>query len=210
MFKVLSGIRTARGRGAPALPASAPGPRRSRSRGATSPKHQGGGGPASPAPPPAGRPVLRHELPSACSPETWNPEGGPSSSEDHTPPVKKDPLLPPGKRNLCSVHSWCGLPLASPGPVGPTRGGRSISSSSLRGCLSPLLTRRPRHALPQGCAAGPEDPRHSGRAWLSSGHPSESLVGTRASACSQLQIHGVQDVAWTCSLEAERGRCFRS
>ena len=164
MFKVISGIRTARGRGAPALPASAPGPRRSRSRGATSPKHQGGGGPASPAPPPAGRPVLRHELPSACSPETWNPEGGPSSSEDHTPPVKKDPLLPPGKRNLCSVHSRCGLPLASPGPVGPTRGGRTF-------CLFVCLFFRTflvhffqdayllalhagRVALPEGCAAG--------------------------------------------------------
>ena len=159
---------------------------------------------------PPASPVFRHVLPYTCSPETRNPEGDPNSSEDHTPAVKKDPLLPPGKRNMCSIHSWCGLQLASPGPVGPTRGGRSISSSSLRGCLSPLLTRRPRHALPQGCAAGPEDPRHSGRAWLSSGHPSESLVGTRASACSQLQIHGVQGVAWTCSLEAERGRCFRS
>ena len=158
---------------------------------------------------PLAGPVLRHILPSTCSPETWNPEGDPNSSEDHTPAVKKEPLLPPGKRNMCSIHSWCGLQLASPGPVGPTRGGRSISSSSLRGCLSPLLTRRPRHALPEGCAAGPEDPRHSGRAWLSSGHPPKSLVDTRASACSQDQIHGVQGVAWTCSLEAERASCFR-
>ena len=123
---------------------------------------------------PPASPVFRHVLPYTCSPETRNPEGDPNSSEDHTPAVKKDFLLP-GKRNMCSIHQWCGLQQASPGPVGPTRGGRSVSSSYLRGCLSPLLTRRPRHALPQGCAAGPEDPRHSGRAWLSSGHPSESL-----------------------------------
>uniref|UniRef100_A0A4W2HTX7 Histone H3-like centromeric protein A n=1 Tax=Bos indicus x Bos taurus TaxID=30522 RepID=A0A4W2HTX7_BOBOX len=44
--------------------------------------------------PPAG-PVLRHVLPSTCSPETYSPEGDPNSSEDHTPAVKKEPLLPP-------------------------------------------------------------------------------------------------------------------
>ena len=127
-----------------------------------------------------------------------------------TLPFAPHPRSFTGKRNMCSIHSWCGLQLASPGPVGPTRGGRSVSSSSLRGCLSPLLTGRPRHALPEGCAAGPEDPRHSGRAWLSSGHPPKSLVDIRASACSQDQIHGVQGVAWTCSLKAERASCFCS
>ena len=82
--------------------------------------------------PPAG-PVLRHILPSICSPETWNPEGDPNSSEDHTPAVKKEPLLLPGKRNMCSIHSWCGLQLASPGPVGPTRGKKGAGASWVRG-----------------------------------------------------------------------------
>ena len=58
-----------------------------------------------------GAPVLRPVLPSTCSPGTWNPEGDPNSSEDHTPAVKKDPLLPPGesqgapRKPLCSLLS---------------------------------------------------------------------------------------------------------
>ena len=80
-----------------------------------------------------------------------------------TLPFAPHPRSFTGKRNMCSIHSWCGLQLASPGPVGPTRGGRSVSSSFLRRCLSALLTRRPHHTLPEGCAAGPEDPRHSER-----------------------------------------------
>ena len=38
----------------------------------------------------------------------------------------------------------------------------------------------------------------------------ESLIDTRASACSQDQIQGVQGVAWTCSLGAEQASCFPS
>ena len=101
--------------------------------------------------PPAG-PILRHFLPSTCSPETSGSEGDPNSSEEHTPVVKEEPLLPPGSR--------------------------SVSSSSLWGCLSPLLTYRPCHSLPEGCAAGQEDPRRSGRAPLSSCRPWLWIPGT--------------------------------
>ena len=66
----------------------------------------------SPAPgsrrPPAG-PVLRHVLPSTCSPETWSPEGDPNSSEDHTPAVKKEPLMPPGELQGASRQPLCSL-----------------------------------------------------------------------------------------------------
>ena len=58
--------------------------------------------------PPAG-PVLRHILPSICSPETWNPEGDPNSSEDHTPAVKEEPLLPPGELQGASRQPLCSL-----------------------------------------------------------------------------------------------------
>lgn len=131
----------ARGQGSPALPwtpaaAARPGrPRRSRGAATLRSRH----GPAPPetqarnsteAPrepgsrrPPAGPPLR--------SPETPRSEGDPNSSEEHAPVVKEEPLLPPGTRNMCSVHSWCGLQLASPGPAGPTRGGRSVSRSSL-------------------------------------------------------------------------------
>ena len=60
---------------------------------------------------PPASPVFRHVLPYTCSPETRNPEGDPNSSEDHTPAVKKDPLLPPGesqgapRKPLCSLLS---------------------------------------------------------------------------------------------------------
>lgn len=47
----------------------------------------------------------------------------------------------------------------------PTGSG-SVSNSSLWGRLSPLPTCWACYSLPEGCAAGQEDPRHSGRAWL--------------------------------------------
>ena len=52
---------------------------------------------------------LRHILPSTCSPETWNPEGDPNSSEDHTPAVKEEPLLPPGELQGASRQPLCSL-----------------------------------------------------------------------------------------------------
>ena len=47
---------------------------------------------------------------------------------------------------------------------------QNVSSSFLPGCLSPRLTRRPRRSSRRMCSWR-EDPRHSGRAGLSSGHP---------------------------------------
>ncbi|KAM9635681.1 histone H3-like centromeric protein A isoform 3-T3 [Trichechus inunguis] len=74
---------------------------------------------------------VRHFLPSTWPAETSGFEGDPKASEEHRPIAKEEALRPPGKRSMCYIHSWCGLQLASPGPVGPTRGGRSISCSSL-------------------------------------------------------------------------------
>lgn len=41
----------------------------------------------------------------------------------------------PGTRNMCSVHSWCGFQLASPGPAGPTRGEKGAQVQLGEGCM---------------------------------------------------------------------------